>query len=117
MSSLLAFGDSQLKTIPLALFYFLFAIQTECQQLEIIPGDTERVVQAGSHLTLTCTYQYVNEYDKRENNISWILPSYLTRNPVNKKQTTKIDFFQFRCASVNSSRFSFENSPDLEKWR
>jgi hypothetical protein len=107
MSSLLAFGDFQLKTIPLALFYFLFAIQTECQQLEIIPGDSEQVVQAGSHLTLTCTYQYVNEYDKRENNISWILPSYLTRNPVNKKQTTKIDFFQFRCASVNSSRFSF----------
>ncbi|XP_046456952.1 uncharacterized protein LOC124204012 isoform X3 [Daphnia pulex] len=112
MSSLLAFGDFQLKTIPLALFYFLFAIQTECQQLEIIPGDTERVVQAGSHLTLTCTYQYVNEYDKRENNISWILPSYLTRNPKSGVEKRLLKTFNRNDTHLSSTMTLMNSIPE-----
>ena len=86
MSSLRFLSDFQLKMqlILLSYVYFIFpfVIHTHAQQLQMIPSDTERVVEAGSHFTLTCTYQYVNEYDKRENNISWMLPNYLSRNPV-----------------------------------
>lgn len=79
--------QQQLKKMQLLAFlYFLTVIQTDGQQLEIVPNATERVVDAGSHFTVTCIYQYVNEYDKRENNISWILPNYLTKNPVMSKE-------------------------------
>ena len=102
--------QQQLKMQLLAFLFFLTVIQTDGQQLEIVPNATERVVDSGSHFTVTCIYQYVNEYDKRENNISWILPNYLTKNPVKSKEYTFFFLMSLR-------NFLFLNSVHLEKWR
>ena len=46
----------------------------------MIPDEKERIIVAGTTLTLTCVYTIENEYQKNNFNFSWEIPNYLSKN-------------------------------------
>ena len=46
----------------------------------MIPNVRERIIDAGSTLTLTCVYTFENVDQKNNFNISWEIPNYLSKN-------------------------------------
>ena len=46
----------------------------------MIPDEKERIIDAGTTLTLTCVYKIENEYQKNNFNFSWEIPNYLSKN-------------------------------------
>jgi hypothetical protein len=46
----------------------------------MIPGEKERIIDAGTTLTLTCVYAFDDEYQKNNFNFSWEIPDELTKN-------------------------------------
>ena len=46
----------------------------------MIPNVRERIIDAGSTLTLTCDYAFENVDQKNNFNISWEIPNYLSKN-------------------------------------
>jgi hypothetical protein len=44
----------------------------------MIPGGNERIIDAGTNLTLTCVYAFEDE--NQRNNFSWEILDYLTKN-------------------------------------
>ena len=46
----------------------------------MIPDEKERIIDAGTTLTLTCVYTIENEYQKNNFNFSWEIPDFLAKN-------------------------------------
>jgi hypothetical protein len=46
----------------------------------MIPDERERIIDAGTNLTLTCVYAFEDEYQKKNYNFSWEIPDYLIKN-------------------------------------
>ncbi len=46
----------------------------------MIPGGSERIIDAGATLTLTCVYAFENENQRNTFNFSWEIPDYLSKN-------------------------------------
>jgi hypothetical protein len=49
------------------------------QYIRMIPDERERIIDAGTTLTLTCVYAFENEHEK-DYNFSWLIPDYLAKN-------------------------------------
>ena len=45
----------------------------------MIPDERERIIDAGTTLTLTCVYAFETE-DQNNYNLSWLIPDYLAKN-------------------------------------
>jgi hypothetical protein len=62
----------------------------------MIPDERERIVDAGTNLTLTCVYTFEDEFQKNNFNFSWEIPEYITKNAEVQKMicnsTTKAIF-------------------------
>jgi len=56
------------------------SISTLAQYIRMIPDERERIIEAGSTLTLTCVYAFENENQRNTFNFSWKIPDYLTEN-------------------------------------
>ncbi|XP_046458829.1 uncharacterized protein LOC124205426 [Daphnia pulex] len=52
----------------------------ETQYIRMIPGGNERIIDAGTNLTLTCVYAFEDENQRNTFNFSWEIPDYLTKN-------------------------------------
>ncbi|XP_046640460.1 mast/stem cell growth factor receptor Kit-like isoform X4 [Daphnia pulicaria] len=52
----------------------------ETQYIKMIPDERERIIDAGTNLTLTCVYAFEDEYQKKNYNFSWEIPDYLIKN-------------------------------------
>jgi hypothetical protein len=48
--------------------------------LVMFPRGSRQVLERGSNLTITCTYDYEDDSDKEFNNITWTLPDALAKN-------------------------------------
>ncbi|XP_046459913.1 mast/stem cell growth factor receptor Kit-like isoform X2 [Daphnia pulex] len=58
----------------------LTEISKETQYIRMIPGGGERIIDAGTTLTLTCVYAFENENQRNTFNFSWEIPDYLSKN-------------------------------------
>lgn len=70
------------KSVIATCCFFVVVNQSGAQRLHMIPNVKEQVVQANSPLTLTCVYEYQDDFGK--SNISWTLPAYLEKFPMVK---------------------------------
>lgn len=50
------------------------------QRLQMTHNIKERILDANSTLTITCTYAFEDEYQKENFAISWEIPDYLFQN-------------------------------------
>ena len=74
--------DLETKSALLIFYYLLLTVH--CEWIKMIPDEGNQVIEVNSTLTLTC----ISEWG--EQNISWILPDYLSHFP-KVKQLIKID--------------------------
>jgi len=45
----------------------------------MIPGESERIIDAETTLTLTCVYAFEDENQRNTFNFSWEIPDYITK--------------------------------------
>ncbi|XP_046459939.1 mast/stem cell growth factor receptor Kit-like isoform X2 [Daphnia pulex] len=58
----------------------LTEVPKETQYIRMIPDGSERIIDAGTTLTLTCVYAFENENQRNTFNFSWEIPDYLSKN-------------------------------------